>query len=251
MNSTKKFDLTIIVPVYNEEENIIKLEKELSEYVYSSSVKSCILFVDDGSRDQSKRLIQEVCQRNNHFFYISFTLNYGLSAAIKAGIDISQSSFIGYIDADLQTSPNDFELLLPYRNEYEMVIGIRVGRKDNFGKKLSSKIANSFRRMMTKDGIEDTGCPLKIINTEYAKRIPMFTGMHRFLPALLQLQHGRVKQIPVRHFERTAGQSKFHLWNRLISPFMDCFAFRWMKKRYISYTIEKENINQSITKKCE
>ncbi len=124
-----------------------------------------------------------------------------------------------------------------------MVMGIRTGRKDSLGKKLSSKIANSFRRMMTNDGIEDTGCPLKIIHTEYAKRIPMFTGMHRFLPALLQLQHGRVKQVPVRHFERTAGQSKFHLWNRLVSPFMDCFAFRWMKKRYINYTIEKEGIN--------
>ena len=124
-----------------------------------------------------------------------------------------------------------------------MVMGIRTGRKDSLGKKLSSKIANSFRRMMTNDGIEDTGCPLKIIHTEYAKRIPMFTGMHRFLPALLQLQHGRVKQVPVRHFERTAGQSKFHLWNRLVSPFMDCFAFRWMKKRYINYTIEKEDIN--------
>ena len=243
MNSTKDYELTIIVPVYNEEENINKLEKELSEYVCSSSVKTCILFVDDGSKDQSKTLIQEVCQRNRHLFYISFARNCGLSAAIKAGIDIAQSSFVGYIDADLQTAPKDFELLLPYRNEYEMVMGIRTGRKDSLGKKLSSKIANSFRRMMTNDGIEDTGCPLKIIHTEYAKRIPMFTGMHRFLPALLQLQHGRVKQVPVRHFERTAGQSKFHLWNRLVSPFMDCFAFRWMKKRYINYTIEKEGIN--------
>ncbi len=243
MNSTKDYNLTIIVPVYNEEENINKLEEELSKYVYRSSVSVCVLFVDDGSKDKSKLLIQEVCERNAHLFYISFDRNYGLSAAIKAGIDTAQSSFVGYIDADLQTSPKDFELLLPYKDEYEMVVGIRRGRKDSFGKKLSSKVANSFRRMMTKDGVEDTGCPLKIIHTEYAKRIPMFTGMHRFLPALLQLQHGRVKQVPVSHFERTAGQSKFHLWNRLISPFMDCFAFRWMKKRYINYTVEKEGIN--------
>ncbi len=243
MNSTKDYNLTIIVPVYNEEENINKLEEELSKYVYRSSVSACVLFVDDGSKDKSKLLIQEVCERNAHLFYISFDRNYGLSAAIKAGIDTAQSSFVGYIDADLQTSPKDFELLLPYKDEYEMVVGIRRGRKDSFGKKLSSKVANSFRRMMTKDGVEDTGCPLKIIHTEYAKRIPMFTGMHRFLPALLQLQHGRVKQVPVSHFERTAGQSKFHLWNRLISPFMDCFAFRWMKKRYINYTVEKEGIN--------
>ena len=97
--------------------------------------------------------------------------------------------------------------------------------------------------MMTHDGVEDTGCPLKLIRTDYAKRMPLFTGMHRFMPALIQLQDGKVKQIPVRHFERVAGQSKFHLWNRLVGPFMDCFAYRWMKKRYINYTIGEENIN--------
>lgn len=242
MNKTGSYEFCIIVPIYNEEDNMDRLEKELSTYINSSSVKSCILFVDDGSKDQSKIRIQEVCQRNEGFFYISFTRNNGLSAAIKAGIDVAQSAYVGYIDADLQTVPADFELLLPFRKEYELVMGIRTGRKDSLGKKLSSKIANSFRRMMTHDGVEDTGCPLKVINTEYAKRIPMFTGMHRFLPALIQLQHGKVKQVPVRHFERVAGLSKFHLWNRLISPFMDCFAYRWMKKRYINYAIEIDNV---------
>jgi len=242
MNKTGSYEFCIIVPIYNEEDNMDRLEKELSTYINSSSVKSCILFVDDGSKDQSKIRIQEVCGRNEGLFYISFTRNNGLSAAIKAGFDVAQSAYVGYIDADLQTTPADFELLLPFRKEYELVMGIRTGRKDSLGKKLSSKIANSFRRMMTHDGVEDTGCPLKVINTEYAKRIPMFTGMHRFLPALIQLQHGKVKQVPVRHFERVAGLSKFHLWNRLISPFMDCFAYRWMKKRYINYAIEIDNV---------
>lgn len=242
MNKTGAYEFCVIVPIYNEEDNMARLEKELFTYIHSASVKTCILFVDDGSKDQSKARMQEVCDRNDGFFYISFTHNNGLSAAIKAGIDVAQSAYVGYIDADLQTTPEDFELLLPYRREYELVMGIRTGRKDSLGKKLSSKIANSFRRMMTHDGVEDTGCPLKVMNTTYAKRIPMFTGMHRFLPALIQLQHGKVKQIPVRHFERVAGQSKFHLWNRLISPFMDCFAYRWMKKRYINYAIEVDNI---------
>ncbi|MEG2276876.1 MAG: dolichol-phosphate mannosyltransferase, partial [Odoribacter sp.] len=123
----------------------------------------------------------------------------------------------------------------------EMVTGIRMGRKDSFIKNISSKIANNFRRSMTHDGVQDTGCPLKILRTEYAKRIPFFTGMHRFLPALIELQQGKVKQIPVHHFQRIAGKSKYNLANRLIGPFKDCFAYRWMKKRYINYKIAETN----------
>lgn len=246
MNKTSTYELCIIVPIYNEEDNIDRLEQELSAFTSTASVKTCILFVDDGSKDKSLACIKDICNRHPEFLYISFTRNNGLSAAIKAGIDTAQSPFTGYIDADLQTSPEDFELLLPHRNDYELVMGIRTGRKDSLGKRLSSKIANSFRRMMTKDGVQDTGCPLKIMKTDYAKRLPLFTGMHRFLPALIQLQHGKVKQIPVRHFERKAGQSKFHLWNRLVSPFMDCFAYRWMKKRYINYVIESGNTGNSL-----
>ncbi|WP_353121823.1 glycosyltransferase family 2 protein [Dysgonomonas capnocytophagoides] len=242
MNKTLGYELTIIVPIYNEEDNIDRLEKGLSSYLNKSSVKSCILFVNDGSKDNSKALIEKICLQNDSFFYINFAENRGLSAAIKAGIDTAESTFVGYIDADLQTTPEDFELLLPYRHEFGLVMGIRTGRKDSLGKKLSSKIANGFRRWMTNDGVADTGCPLKIIKTDNAKRIPFFTGMHRFLPALIQLQNVKVKQIPVRHFERIAGTSKFNLWNRLIGPFLDCFAYRWMKKRYINYNIASNNI---------
>lgn len=242
MNQTGTYEFTIIVPIYNEEENISRLAQELSDYLHKASVRTCVLFVNDGSTDQSLKKIRQSCKQYTDLYYISFAKNCGLSAAIKAGIDTAASPFVGYIDADLQTSPEDFELLLPHRNEYELVTGIRAGRKDSLGKKLSSKIANSFRRMMTHDDAVDTGCPLKVIQSNYAKRVPFFTGMHRFLPALILLQEGRVKQLPVRHFERMAGTSKFHLWNRLISPFMDCFAYRWMKKRYINYTIQDQNI---------
>jgi len=161
---------------------------------------------------------------------------------MKAGIDAADSEYLGYMDADLQTTPEDFNLLLEHIEEYEMVMGIRVNRKDSLFKNLQSKIANGFRRMMTNDGVSDTGCPLKVMRTDYAKRIPFFTGMHRFLPALIQLQNGRVKQVPVRHFPRMAGVSKYHLWNRLISPFIDCFAYRWMRKRYINYTVGDNNL---------
>lgn len=242
MNKTANFRLTIIVPVYNEEGNMLRLEKELEEFLKIARMASCVLFVNDGSKDQSGVLIKEICGRNSSFYYLELARNGGLSAAMKAGIDYSDSEFVGYIDADLQTTPEDFNLLLEYAKEYEMVMGIRTGRKDSLVKNMSSRIANGFRRSMTHDGVEDTGCPLKILRTDYAKRIPFFTGMHRFLPALIQLQHGKVKQIPVRHFPRMAGKSKYNLCNRLVGPFKDCFAYRWMKKRYINYQIAETNI---------
>lgn len=242
MNKTADYRLTIIVPVFNEEDNMVALEERLAAYLPKAASKTCVLFVNDGSRDNSLQLIREACRRNPDFFYISLAQNSGLSAAMKAGIDVTESPLTGYMDADLQTTPEDFDLLLQYAGEYQLSMGIRANRKDSGFKKLQSKIANGFRRMMTHDGVQDTGCPLKIMHTDYARRVPFFTGMHRFLPALIQLQNGRVRQVPVRHFPRTAGVSKYHLWNRLVSPFMDCFAYRWMRKRYINYSIGENNL---------
>jgi len=242
MNRTSQYDLTIVVPVYNEEDNMERLEAELSRYISSGSMRSCVLFVDDGSRDRSGELIETICSRHDHFYYIALVKNRGLSTAIKAGIDITESPYIGYIDADLQTSPDDFELLIPYVRDYELVMGIRQGRKDGFVKRASSKIANRFRRFMTGDTAADTGCPLKILHTDVAKRLPFFTGMHRFFPALVLLEQGRMKQLPVRHFPRMAGVAKYNLRNRLVAPFIDCFAYRWMRKRYIKYQVGESKL---------
>lgn len=244
MNKTAEYDLTIIVPIYNEADNMDALEKAFRTYLPTAACPACVLFVNDGSKDNSGEAIREVCARNPHFYYVAFAKNAGLSAAIKAGIDVAQSKYVGYMDADLQTTPEDFNALLQYIEEYPLVTGIRANRKDTAFKRLQSKIANGFRRMMTHDGATDTGCPLKVLHTDYAKRIPFFTGMHRFIPALILLQDGgRFKEIPVRHFPRVAGVSKYHLWNRLVSPFKDCFAYRWMAKRYINYTIASDNVD--------
>lgn len=244
MNKTSNYQFTIIVPVYNEEDNISALEQRLREFLPTCARKACVLLVDDGSKDKSLSMIKEVCRRNPDFMYISFERNCGLSAAMKAGIDYAESPLVGYIDADLQTAPEDFNLLLADIDKYELVMGIRAKRNDTVFKRLQSKIANGFRRMMTHDGVQDTGCPLKVMRTDYAKRIPFFTGMHRFLPALIQLQGGRVLQMPVRHYPRTAGVSKYHLWNRLVGPLEDCFAFRWMRKRYFNYKVADTNIGE-------
>ncbi len=244
MNGTSEYQFTIIVPVFNEEDNMSALEERLSAFLPTCVRPACVLFVDDGSKDGSLRLIKEVCARHKDFFYIAVN-HGGLSAALKAGIDVTQSQFVGYMDADLQTAPEDFNLLLEHIDEYPMVTGVRVNRKDTAFKRIQSKIANGFRRMMTHDGMQDTGCPLKVMHTDYAKRVPLFNGMHRFLPALIQLQtDGKVMQVPVRHFPRTAGVSKYSMWNRLAGPFADCFAYRWMKKRYINYSIAESNLQQ-------
>ncbi len=235
------YQFTIIVPVYNEEDNLIRVETELLAYTKIATKTTKILFVNDGSKDKSQDFIETICSRNSEFTYISFEANRGLSAAIKAGFDYAETELVGYIDSDLQTAPSDFNLLLEHIDTFDLVTGVRSDRKDSFVKNMSSKIANGIRRSFTHDGMDDTGCPLKVIKTEYAKRIPMFKGLHRFLPAMILLQNGKVIQIPVQHFPRIAGQAKFGLWNRLLGPLMDCFAYLWMKKKYINYNIAKQS----------
>lgn len=233
-----EYRLTIVVPVYNEEDNLARVESVFTTYFKTAIAKSKVLFVNDGSGDASLKIIKDICARNSDFEYITFTENCGLSAAIKAGFDHTDTELVGYIDSDLQTTPEDFNVLINEIGVYDLVTGVRADRKDKFVKNMSSKIANGIRRSFTHDGMDDTGCPLKIIKTEYAQRIPMFKGLHRFLPAMILLQNGNVKQVPVKHFPRIAGEAKFGVWNRLIGPLMDCFAYLWMKKKYINYKVD-------------
>ncbi len=232
---------TIIVPLYNEAENIKRLAKKLNAYVTKTSIPSKVLFVDDGSKDESLEEIQIACEIYPDFSYISFKENRGLSTAIKAGFSHTTTPYVGYIDADLQTSPEDFDQLLPLRKDFAMITGIRQNRQDNFIKNISSKIANSFRRMMVHDGIEDTGCPLKVFRTDIAQKLPFFNGYHRFFAALIKMFDEKVAQIPVQHFPREAGKAKFGLTNRLIAPFVDCFHVRWLQKRHRNYSIKKQS----------
>ncbi len=234
------YQFTIVVPVYNEEDNLKRVEQELTNYIKIATKKTKVLFVNDGSKDKSQLLIEEICATNSDFSFLQFKKNCGLSAAITAGFNNTNTELVGYIDSDLQTDPEDFNLLLEHIENFDLVTGVRANRKDTFIKNISSTIANKIRRAFTHDGMDDTGCPLKVIKTEYAKKIPMFKGLHRFLPAMILLQNGKIKQIPVQHFPRIAGEAKYGLWNRLLGPLLDCFAYLWMKKKYINYTINKK-----------
>jgi glycosyltransferase involved in cell wall biosynthesis len=229
--------LTIIVPLYNEEGNLLRVATELSNYLFQTPYKAKILFVNDGSTDKSASIIEKLCAENPLFSFIQLKKNGGLSVALKAGIDQVETKLTGYMDADLQTTPFDFDQLMEYAESYELVTGIRLHRKDGIIKRITSTIANAVRNLVTHDRVSDTGCPLKIMHTSTARRIPLFNGMHRFLPALVQLDGGNVKEIPVRHFQRVAGKSNYQLHNRLIGPFADLIAFIWIRKRYIRYEI--------------
>jgi len=233
MNSTAKYRFTIIVPVYNEEENIYTLEEKLKQFLPHAILSACVLFVNDGSKDDSLPRIEEICSRNSHFFYLSLDRNGGLSAALKAGIDFCFSEYVGYMDADLQTDPDDFNLLLRDICNYEMVTGIRANRKDSFFKNLQSKIANGYRRMMTNDGVADTGCPLKVMQTDVAKRYPFFQRDAPFL-ACIDSASKREGEADTRASLSTCGRhiEILSLEQVLPGPFIRLFPlYRWIEKK--------------------
>jgi glycosyltransferase involved in cell wall biosynthesis len=236
---------TICIPVFNEVECLGPLGERLKELRQQSPVPIQFLFVDDGSTDGSLEEIRKICRNSPESAFVVLEKNYGLSTAIKVGIDHVATPYLGYMDADLQTSPLDFLELFPFIPEYEMVSGIRQYRRDRFIKRLASIVANHVRRFLIDDGIEDTGCPLKIMDAELAKKMPYFDGMHRFLPALVQLQGGRVHQVPIQHFPRYAGSSKYGLMNRLWKPLFDALVFGWIKQHTIRYrVVERHSIEK-------
>ena len=236
-----EFQFTIIVPVYNEIESLPRLFEYLQKYLKFASLRSCVLLVDDGSSDGSASVIEKFCLDHDDFNCLLFDKNYGKGAALKAAFDYTKTPLLGYLDADLQTHPEDFELLFPYIEDYGLVTGWRKNRKDTFVKRISSKTGNAVRIFFTKDNIHDTGCPLKIMHTAYAKKIPMFKGLQRFLPAMILLQQKEIKEVVINHYPRIEGQSKYNFKNRFLGPLLDCFAYVWIKKSYIDYSLKAKH----------
>lgn len=232
------YEFTIIVPVYNEQECLPELFVQLKEYISRASKKSKVLLVDDGSTDGSAQMIKDYCHQNADFEYLIFEKNFGKGAALKAAFDHTTTPLLGYLDADLQTYPEDFGRLLPLIGEYDLVTGWRRDRKDTLVKRLSSKVGNGVRIMFTRDHMHDTGCPLKVMKTSFARKIPMFKGLQRFLPAMVLLQNGKITEVEIPHYPRLAGKSKYSFKNRFMGPLIDCFAYVWMRKSYINYKVQ-------------
>ncbi len=235
--------LSIVLPVFNEEENLPILAEELSRVVTdlrSEWAVECV-FVDDGSTDRSRERMLEIRERHPELGVrvVALDRNWGLTAAMDAGFRCARGEVVATLDTDLQNDPRDLPSLLAHLDRADVVVGIRVDRRDPFVKRVSSKIANAIRNWATDEDISDTGCSLKVYRRAYLERLKLFNGLHRFLPTLLKMEGTRVAQVPVNHRPRRHGQAKYHLWNRLVGPLLDLFAVRWMQKRHLGYRWEE------------
>jgi dolichol-phosphate mannosyltransferase len=234
--------ISMIIPVFNEEENLPILHAEIQKALQDSSPYYEILLIDDGSRDRSLEVIRSLSARDPRVRYLSFAANCGQSAAFAAGFREARGDLLVTMDADLQNDPQDIPRLLEVFGEgYDMVIGWRAQRRDTWIKRVASKIANRVRNTISRETVRDTGCSLKVMRGSMARQIPMFTGMHRFLPTLMKMQGARVAEVQVHHRPRKFGASKYGILDRALSATYDLFAVRWMQKRHIDYRIKERS----------
>lgn len=239
---TKINSLSIVVPVYNEEDNLPILFEEIHRALSPIDKEWHVIFVDDGSSDNSLQVMRDLSEKHPEARYLAFEKNCGQSAAFKAGFDACTDDVVITIDADLQNDPADIPALLTeYERGFTMVIGWRKKRMDTIQKRYASKIGNAIRNKISRETVKDTGCSLKVMNTEMAKRIPMVTGMHRFLPTLMKMEGATVSEVPVNHRHRQHGESKYGVIDRLIATVPDLLAIRWMQSRYFRYSVKERN----------
>ena len=236
MMQTSSPAVSIIVPLYNEEENVPILQSELSAAL--QGIDHEIIFVDDGSTD---RTIERIRAAPN-VRLICFEKNAGQSAAIYAGLEAAHGATLVLIDGDLQNDPADIPRLLDeIARGADLVCGYRAQRRDTRVKRLTSRIANAVRSRYTKDGVRDTGCTLKAMRRECITALVPFKGMHRFIPALVKAAGYRLVEIPVNHRQRRFGQTKYGLGNRAVRATVDMFGVRWLLSRRLNYKIREEN----------
>ena len=235
----KHTTVCLVVPVYNEEANLSQLVSEIDQVMSNQPRSWQALFVDDGSCDNSLSVLRQLAACNPWLHFLAFERNCGQSAAFAAGFQEAEADCFVTLDADLQNDPADIPAMLDlFDTGPDMVIGWRVKRQDSPVKRYASIIANAIRNRLSHETVRDTGCSLKVLRADMAKRLPMFTGMHRFLPTLIKMQGASVVECPVRHRPRLHGVSKYGIWDRAFSGLYDLLAVRWMQQRAFRYTIK-------------
>jgi glycosyltransferase involved in cell wall biosynthesis len=239
MDHLGKLEISAVVPVYNEEENLPVLIPMLIKVLKGLGGFFEVIFVDDGSSDGSQRILREMASQYPSLRVLRFRENRGLSTALVAGMREARGEKIVTLDSDLQNDPADIPKLLEYLDRYDMATGWRQKREDSWLKKISSKIGNSVRNWLSGENIQDSACTLRAFKKECVKEIPVFNGMHRFLSTLVKMGGYRIIEVPVSHHPRKFGKSKYNIRNRMVRSFIDLMAVRWMKHRTIHYDIEE------------
>ncbi len=231
--------VSVVVPVYNEEENVAILQRELSDAL--AAIDYEIIFVDDGSRDETVARIEAALRVR----ILSFETNAGQSAAMYAGLQAAQGEIAVLIDGDLQNDPADIPRLVDeIERGADLVCGYRAQRKDTLTKRITSRVANFVRSRFTRDYVRDTGCTLKAMRRECISALIPFKGMHRFIPAMIRGAGYRLVEVPVNHRPRRFGQSKYSLGNRAVRATVDMFGVRWLLSRQLIYQLHDESSPQ-------
>jgi dolichol-phosphate mannosyltransferase len=235
-------DLSVVFPVYNEEENIPILLDEIAKALTGKPWSYEVIAVDDGSTDRSLAVLHEQRAKHPQLRILAFEKNSGQTAALDAAWRAARGTYVVSLDADLQNDPADIPKMMEtlVGSGVDMIIGVRVNRHDTWSRKMQSRIGNGVRNWLTNDQITDTGCSLKLVRREAIDRVKLYTGMHRFLPTLVRMQGYKVAEMPVNHRARQFGVSKYGAMNRAFRGLADCLAVRWMGKRMLTYRVKEE-----------
>jgi dolichol-phosphate mannosyltransferase len=226
-------EISLVVPVYNEEESLPPLAEEIRASMARVGRPYEVLFVDDGSTDGSLQAMRLLAAADPAVRVIRQARNAGQSAALDAGFRHARGAIVVTLDADLQNDPADIPLLLEHLGDHDVVCGVRARRRDSWVRRLSSGIANAVRNRLTRESVSDVGCTLRAYRSEYLRRIPVWNGMHRFLPTLLRMEGARIAEVDVGHRPRRFGQPKYNIRNRIWRATHDLFGVRWLQSRWI------------------
>ena len=231
--------VSVVIPIKDERDNLTplteQLVKVLGSHEDSLTAPVEILYVDDGSTDGSGALLDRLAEEHREVRVLHLDRNYGKTAALDAGFRHTTGELVVELDGDLQNDPADILKMVPLAAQYDLVCGWRQDRQDSLLRKFSSRIAFLVRNAVTRDGIHDTGCPLKVFRRAVLERLQLFEGMHRFFPALALMHGFTVTEVAVRHYPRVHGRSKYRVRNRLFNGLYDLVAVRWMESRILRY----------------
>ena len=233
--------LSLVIPAYNEEENITVLLHRVEVALRLTGRAYEVIVIDDGSTDETPRLLREAMRARPWLRVLRMTQNSGQSAAFEAGFEAARGEVIATIDADLQNDPEEIPRLVPLLDEQnvDMITGWRKERQDTAFRRWQSRQANRIRNWITGETVHDSASSLKIYRAHAIKGIKLFRGAHRYFPTLVKMRGGTVYETPVKHSQRHAGTAKYGFGNRAFVGIIDLFGVRWMKKRYLRYSVEE------------